>query len=201
MQSSITYINNLFTAICKLHGVNFVTGVESLLYSSKIFNRNSKNIQAQSAPEFPRAIWATPTPASYDANGGTVMYNVRIRFTKPESYFLEDNPTLTPAEKYASMELYALKFWQSLWSSGLKSTITFPTSVADIKTETWKEGGAQGMVYWESTIEFKIKHYYNCPTGLPIIQPSTALPAEYVPLAATFADIPKDKDLLNPEHY
>lgn len=199
---SIIYLNNLFAAICKDIGVNFVFGTETNLYSSNLFTRNSENLTAQSAPTFPRAIWLSPTNCDY--TGDISTYRVKIRFTKPESLFVKEG-TFTPAEKHDAMERYAKQLFNILLGSnlGTQRKVWLESKKAEIRSESWEDKNRQGQSqkWWESTVNFSINVKDDCLTR-PTVTGTSTVNALYNPLATTYKDLLYlDKDLTNPKHY
>ena len=201
MNSTLLYVSNIFAVICKDLGVNYLMGTENLLYESTFTSRNSSNIDARSAPDFPRAIWISSFKSKYSYKGVLVYPNIRLRFCIPDNWFVEQQPKRTNAEKQAILENFAKAFWDKInaLSGGLKLRIS--NENADISVEKYaKSGGSGSVFYWESLLEFGLQ-VVDCKAPLPVIAPTTPVDALYNPLATEFGNIPSDKDILNPDSY
>jgi hypothetical protein len=192
---SILLIHNTFAAICKLDNVNYITGAETLLYE-QYTDKNSSNIPARNAPDFPRAIWITPCKTRYER--GIANYpSVRVRFSVSDSHFLQMKPILTNSEKLEFAENLAFSFWNRLTDIQFLG-FTLTSTIADVQTEQYRD--KNNHHYWESLVTFGINCKEVCPQT-DTITPQTPLPLLYQSLAPTFADIPTDIDMLNFKHY
>jgi hypothetical protein len=186
-------LNNIFAATAKRIGINLFSGLERDLYNTNNVTQNSPNIKAYSADLYPRAVWKNPYSWKLGKGGGATV-SVSIRISIAESFFTNDKPQKSYVEKLDYVGELGNSLYMQLKHAQINGFAVGDN--ADIMPDKYEY---TNTVYWECLVKFTAT-YTHCYNNTTAPQKDTALPVNYAPLN-TFADLPEDKDILNPKNY